>query len=107
MYVAEGVLWRYADNFEDSQKQFDAALAIDPNYGPAYREWAETYLRSAFNDAAESHDAKIKMAADNYKKYISLTDYSPESQMRYADFLIDAKDYVTLQKVTTDLGRIG
>jgi tetratricopeptide (TPR) repeat protein len=100
--VAEGVLWRFADNYEDSEKQFQAALAIDPNYGPAYRESAETYLRSSFNDAAQ-HDAKIKQAADNYKKYISLTDYSVESQMRYADFLIDAKDYVTLQKVATDL----
>ena len=100
--VAEGVLWRFADNFEDSEKQFQAALAIDPNYGPAYREWAETDLRWAYSDAGQ-HDTKIAAAADNYKKYISLTDYSVESQMRYADFLIDAKDYVTLQKVTTDL----
>jgi tetratricopeptide (TPR) repeat protein len=100
--VSTGVLWRYADNYEDSQKQFDAALAIDPNYGPAYRESAETYLRSAFNDAA-GHDAKIQKAVENYKKYITLTDYSTESQMRYADFLISAKDYVTLQKVATDL----
>lgn len=100
--VAEGVLWRFADNFEDSEKQFQAALAIDPNYGPAYREWAETDLRWAYSDPAQ-HDAKIAAAADNYKKYISLTDYSVESQMRYADFLIDAKDYVTLQKVATEL----
>ena len=100
--VAEGVLWRFADNFEDSEKQFQAALAIDPNYGPAYREWAETDLRWAYSDAAK-HDAKISQAADNYKKYISLTDYSVESQMRYSDFLIDAKDYVTLQKVASDL----
>jgi len=100
--VAEGVLWRFADNFEDSQKQFQAALAIDPNYGPAYREWAETDIRSARSDAA-TYDAKVKEAVDNYKKYINLTDYSPESQMRYADFLIDAKDYVTLQKVASDL----
>ena len=100
--VAEGVLWRFADNFEDSQKQFQAAIAIDPNYGPAYREWAETDLRWAIKEPTQ-HDAKIKEAADNYKKYISLTDYSAESQMRYADFLISAKDYVTLQKVSTDL----
>ena len=100
--VAEGVLWRFADNFEDSQKQFQAALAIDPNYGPAYREWAETDIRWARSDAA-TYDAKVKAAVENYKKYISLTDYSPESQMRYADFLIDAKDYVTLQKVAADL----
>ncbi len=100
--VAEGVLWRFADNFEDSEKQFQAALAIDANYGPAYREWAETDLRWAYTHP-DQHDVKIAQAADNYKKYISLTDYSVESQMRYADFLIDAKDYVTLQKVSTDL----
>lgn len=100
--VAEGVLWRFADNYEDSEKQFQAALAIDPNYGPAYREWAETDLRWSYSDPA-IHQAKITAAAENYKKYISLTDYSPESQMRYADFLISAKDYVTLQKITTDL----
>ena len=101
--VAEGVLWRFADNFDDSEKNNSKhALAIDPNYGPAYREWAETDLRWAYKDPAQ-HDAKIAQAADNYKKYISLTDYSVESQMRYADFLINAKDYVTLQKVATDL----
>jgi tetratricopeptide (TPR) repeat protein len=100
--VAEGVLWRYADNFDGSYKQFQTALATNPNYGPAYREWAETDLRQAGSDPS-LYDAKVKEAADNYKKYISLTDYSVESQMRYADFLIRAKDYVTLQKVATDL----
>ncbi len=100
--VAEGVLWRYADNFDDSQKQMQAALAIDPNFGPAYRELAETDLRWASTDPAQ-YDAKVKEAADNFKKYINLTDYSVESQMRYADFLIRTKDYVALQKVATDL----
>jgi tetratricopeptide (TPR) repeat protein len=100
--VAEGVLWRFADNYTDSESQFKAALAIDPNYGPAYREWAETDLRYANSDPA-IHAAKIAEAAENYKKYISLTDYSVESQMRYAAFLVNAKDYPTLQKVSTDL----
>ncbi|MDB5015953.1 MAG: Tetratricopeptide repeat protein [Mucilaginibacter sp.] len=102
--VAEGVLWKYADNFDGAEKQFQAALAADPNYGPAYREWAETDIRWAFKDPAQL-DAKIKEATDNYKKYISLTDYSVESQMRYADFLIDSKDYADLQKVATDLSK--
>jgi tetratricopeptide (TPR) repeat protein len=100
--VATGVLWRYADNYDDSQKQFQAALAIDPNYGPAYREMAETYLRQSTTDAA-TYSERVKKAADAYKKYISLTDYSAETQMHYADFLIRAKDYVTLQKVAQDL----
>ena len=49
-----GVLWKYADNFEDAEKQFQAALAIDPNYGPAYREWAETDLRWAQSISEQS-----------------------------------------------------
>ncbi|MDO3640726.1 tetratricopeptide repeat protein [Mucilaginibacter sp. L3T2-6] len=100
--VAIGVLWRYAENFDASEDEFKKALAIDPNYGPAYREWAETNLRQAPKDPT-TYQAKVKQAADNYKKYISLTDYSPESQMRYADFVFRAKDFTTLQKVATDL----
>jgi tetratricopeptide (TPR) repeat protein len=100
--VAEGVLWEYADNLDGAVAQFKKALAANPNYGPAYREWAETDLRWATNDPTQ-YDAKVKEAADNYKKFISLTDYSPETQMRYADFLIRAKDYTTLQKVAGDL----
>lgn len=100
--VALGVLWQYADNFDGSRDQFKAALAIDPNYGPAYREWAETDLRETPKDPTK-YDALVKDAVEQYKKYISLTDYSVESQMRYADFLVRSKDYVTLQKVATDL----
>ena len=100
--VALGVLWQYADNFDGSRDQFKAALAIDPNYGPAYREWAETDLRETPKDPTK-YDALVKDAVEQYKKYISLTDYSVESQLRYADFLVRSKDYVTLQKVATDL----
>ncbi|MDB5087064.1 MAG: hypothetical protein JWR09_1058 [Mucilaginibacter sp.] len=100
--VATGVLWKNAENFEDSEKQFQAALTIDPNYGPAYRELAELYLRWAPKDPTQ-YDAKVKQAADSYKKFISLTDYSVESQMRYADFLYRTKDNAALQKVAADL----
>jgi tetratricopeptide (TPR) repeat protein len=100
--VATGVLWKNAENFEDSEKQFQAALAIDPNYGPAYRELAELYLRWAPKDPTQ-YDAKVKQAADSYKKFISLTDYSVESQMRYADFIFRTKDYTTLQKIANDI----
>ncbi|NHA05372.1 hypothetical protein G7092_16300 [Mucilaginibacter sp. HC2] len=102
--VATGVLWQFANNFEDSEKQFQDALAIDPNYGPAYREWAETDLRWSFTDPKMA-SAKIKQATEEYKKYLSLTDLSIESQMRYADFLLLAGDYKTLQQVATDLSK--
>ncbi|MDN3580213.1 hypothetical protein [Mucilaginibacter flavus] len=102
--VATGVLWKYANNFEDSEKQFQDALAIDPNYGPAYREWAETDNRWATADPKMA-SVKIKQAVEEYKKYLSLTDLSPESQMRYADFLISAGQYQELQTVAADLAK--
>jgi tetratricopeptide (TPR) repeat protein len=94
--VAIGVLWKYANNFEDAEKQFQKAISIDPNFGPAYREWAETDLRWALNEPKMASE-KVKQAADEYRKYLSLTDMSIESRMRYADFLIQAGDYKTLQ----------
>jgi tetratricopeptide (TPR) repeat protein len=94
--VATGVIWKYANNFESSETEFKAALAIDPNYGPAYREWAETDVRWAFADPKMA-SAKIKEATDQYKKYLSLTDLSIESRLRYADFLLLSGDYKTLQ----------
>jgi len=102
--VAEGVLWRLANNWESAAKQFQAALNIDPNFGPAYREWAETDYRQARADINVA-SAKIKEAVDHYKKYLSLTDMSLESQLRYADFLVNAGDYKTLQEVATGLSK--
>jgi hypothetical protein len=39
----------------------------------------------------------MKKAIDNYEKYMSLTDYSLNSRMRHADFLILVKDYKALE----------
>ena len=102
--VALGVLWKFSNNFDGAETQFQAALKIDPNFGPAYREWAETDARWAKTDPTVAV-AKLKEAADNYKKYLSLTDASVESQMRYADFLISSGDYQTLQQVATGLSK--
>ncbi|WP_091150589.1 tetratricopeptide repeat protein [Mucilaginibacter pineti] len=102
--VATGVLWKFANNFDGAETQFKDALAIDPNFGPAYREWAETDLRWATTDPKMASE-KVKQAADNYKKYLSLTDLSVESRMRYADFLIQAGDFKTLQVEATALSQ--
>lgn len=92
-----GVINKMAKAFQESVDEFNSVLAIDPNYGPAYRELAETYYLWARSEA-KNYDAKIKQALDFYKKYLDLTDKSLESRMRYADFLILAKDYKTLEQ---------
>jgi len=102
--VAEGILWENAQNFEDAEKQFQAAIAIDPNFGPAYREWAETDLYWAQTDKAVAAD-KLKSALDHYQKFMSLTDNSTESLLRYADFLYNAREFKTLQDVANTLSK--
>ncbi len=102
--VAQGVLWSNAHNFEDAVKQFQAAIAIDPNYGPAYREWAETDLSWALDSKAVASE-KINEGVANYKKYMSLTDESDETLMRYADFLVSAGKYEELQQVASTLAK--
>jgi tetratricopeptide (TPR) repeat protein len=94
--VATGVLWRYANNWEDSEKEFKDAIAIDPNYGPAYREWAETDIRWAQKVPTQA-SAKINEAVEQYRKFLSLTDMSVESRLRYADFLYQAGKFKELQ----------
>jgi len=102
--VAMAVLIKGAGNFEDAIKGFQDAIKVDPNYGPAYRELAETDLLMANNDPKQAA-AKDKEAVDYYKKYLDLTDRSIESRFRYEDFLVYAKDWKTLEQEANDLAK--
>lgn len=77
-----------------------------PNFAPAYRELAETYYQwSTRSTTLEDQAEKRKNAVQYYKQYMDLTDYSIDSRMRYADFLILAKDYETLQEQATEMAK--
>lgn len=104
LMVNIGVLWKQANNFEDATKLFNDALAKDPNFGPAYRELAESDLKQASLDPKVTV-AKRKEGADYYKKYLDLTDRSIESRMRYADFLVTAGDFKTLETEANELAK--
>lgn len=94
--MQQGVLLKGAKSFGEADRLFKEVIAINPNYGPVYRELAETYYRWAISDA-RNYDKNIKIALGHYEKYMSLTDYSLTSRMRHADFLILAKDYKALE----------
>jgi len=102
--VAKAVLIKGAGNFDDAIAGFQEAIKLDPNYGPAYREMAETDLLQAGDPKLTA--AKDKEAVDNYKKYLDLTDRSIESRFRYEDFLVYAKDWKTLEQEANDLSKI-
>ena len=94
--VQQGVLLKGARAFDQAVANFKDVLATNPSYGPAYRELAETYYLWAINDS-KNYTKNIGLALDNYKKYMDVTDRSLSSRMRYADFLILAKEYKVLE----------
>lgn len=91
-----GVLLKGAKSYVEAVKAYDNVIAINPNYGPVYRELAETYYYWG-NNEPKKYNEYIQKALAYYEKYMSLTDYSLTSRMRHADFLILAKDYKALE----------
>ncbi|MFP9115366.1 tetratricopeptide repeat protein [Flavobacterium sp. RHBU_3] len=82
--------------FPEAVKFFEGIVAKNPNYGPVYRELAETYYKWGNTDYKKKKEYNTK-ALEYYKKYMGLTDYSLNSRMRYADFLLLTGDYKALE----------
>lgn len=91
-----GVLLKGAKSYDEAIKAFNEVIVLNPNYGPVYRELAETYYKWGRNKPSKSAEF-MKAAIGFYEKYMSLTDYSLNSRMRHADFLILVKDYAALE----------
>ena len=97
-----GVLLKGAKSYDEAIKSFNEVIALNANYGPVYRELAETYYKWGRNKPSTSK-VNMQNAITNYEKYLSLTDYSLDSKMRHADFLILVKDYKSLETVANKM----
>lgn len=97
-----GVLLKGAKSYDEAIKSFNEVIALNANYGPVYRELAETYYKWARNKPSTAK-VNLQNAITNYEKYLSLTDYSLDSKMRHADFLILVKDYKKLEVVANQM----
>jgi tetratricopeptide (TPR) repeat protein len=96
------VITRNAQAFPEAMKSFNDIITTNPNYGPAYREKAETNLAWAY--AKKSlFEEKIAAALTDYKKYMSLTDVSTDARVKYADFLILSKKWKELEAEALDI----
>ena len=91
-----GVLLKGAKSYDEAIKAFNEVIALNPDYGPVYRELAETYYKWGRNKPSKSKEY-MQTAIGFYEKYLSLTDYSLHSRMRHADFLVLVKDYKALE----------
>ncbi|NMH27268.1 tetratricopeptide repeat protein [Flavobacterium silvaticum] len=100
-----GVLLKFARAFAEADKAFKGIVATNPDYGPVYRELAETYYLWG-NNEPKKYNEYVKQAVTYYEKYMSLTDYSLASRMRHADFLILAKDYKALEVEADQMKKI-
>ncbi len=99
------VITKNSRAFDEAVQTINDILAINPEYGPAYRELAETYYlwSSVENDHRKEYIAK---ALGYYKQYLQHTDQSLNSRMRHADFLILAKDYEALEKEAHEMQKL-
>ena len=103
--VELGVLNKLSKAYPESVAELNSVIALDPNYGPAYRELAETYYYWG-NAELKFYNERIKQALVFYEKYMDLTDRSLESRERHATFLIVAKEYKALEKEANEMANM-
>jgi tetratricopeptide (TPR) repeat protein len=100
-----GKINKMAKAFEEAIAEFNSVIALDANYGPAYRELAETYYQWAWTSQKE-YEGRIKQALQYYEKYMDLTDRSLDSRLRHADFLYLAKDFKALEAEANEMAKL-
>lgn len=111
--VQQALITRRAFAFDEALTQYNAIVAEYPNYGPVYREIAETQLQVAkrlpdnTDEEKAAYETQVGTAVDSYKKYLQVTgDMSPESNVRYADFLVYGQKYDELKTVAEKLANV-
>ena len=103
--VELGKINKMSKAFEEAIAEFNSVIALDANYGPAFRELAETYYQWAWFSQKE-YDNRIKEALQFYEKYMDLTDRSLDSRLRHADFLYLAKDFKALEAEANEMAKL-
>ncbi|MEJ7693158.1 hypothetical protein [Daejeonella sp.] len=103
--VELGKINKLSKAYPEAIEEYNKVIALDPNYGPAYRELSEAYLPWALTSQKE-YDNRLKQGLTFYEKYMDLTDRSLDSRLRHADFLMWAKDYKALEVEANEMAKL-
>ncbi|KAB2907357.1 MAG: tetratricopeptide repeat protein [Ignavibacteriales bacterium] len=82
-YVGYGLVYRLIAQYGSAEIEFQKALAIDPDYAPAYREIAE------MNNQMEDYPKAIQF----YKEYLARSEKTLLNLRRYAIIQYNGSDY--------------
>ena len=105
--VQMAVIVRGSHAWQEAIDGLKKIAAEVPDYAPTYRELAETYHGWAQTATSiDDYNARNKEAVEFYKQYMDRTDYSVDSRIRYADFLVFARDYDELQVQARELAEL-
>ncbi|MEN5197056.1 tetratricopeptide repeat protein [Sphingobacterium faecium] len=106
--IGLAVIVRGAQAYDEAIAQLTTITEENPTYAPTYRELAETY--NMWSKAPGTSDEKYvelnKKGVEQYKKYLEVNgDNSLEAKIRYADFLVYARQYDELGTVSEELAK--
>ena len=103
----QALIIRASRAWEETIDALKAIQSANPTYAPAYRELAETYFfwSSASPDTTVYRE-RNRQAVDYYREYMEHSGYSIENRIRYADFLVYAKNYDELEKQAAELAKV-
>jgi tetratricopeptide (TPR) repeat protein len=88
IYRKRGELFKRSKTYDLAIENFERAIAIDPNYAPAYRDLIDVY---------QNYLNKYDKVTPLLKKYTALVGDDLEARTRYIGFLFrQAKDYETV-----------
>ncbi|MCX6258460.1 MAG: tetratricopeptide repeat protein [Bacteroidia bacterium] len=88
-----GNIYVRGKNLKAAIPYFEDAVQTDSTFAPVYRELGELYFKAGQYDNAKK----------NYKKFLLLSDKNISAKIRYAQFLLLAKDY---QEVINQVNQI-
>jgi tetratricopeptide (TPR) repeat protein len=82
-FVSIGKIFEIIKNYGEADLSYQQAMKVDPNYSVAYKGMAE--LQYSLH--------KYDLAISNWKRYIELSENTPENQKRLINYVYISKDY--------------